>query len=140
MATTLSSLRRRLALPAFPLQRLRAITLIGALGCAQATVFEVLLRGEGPPALMVVTVAAVIALAAHWCRGYRRGSFPLLGEPAEAVVLLLAFHVTAGEGLLMLFAIVFRSLYGPPPWPSGAMRCTCWRSTAPSSCPARLSP
>ena len=78
-----------------------------------ATVMTALASHEAVPSRFAVLVLGA-GLDAYWLRGYRRGSFPLVGELAEAAALFAILRLTPGEPFLPLFGLVFRGLYGTP--------------------------
>ncbi|MCW2995949.1 MAG: hypothetical protein JWQ18_3444, partial [Conexibacter sp.] len=95
-----------------PLERVRLLFLGFAI--ASAVSISVVDAGDGGHALAlrVAGIVLPLALSAYWVWGHRRGSFPVAGEPLEALALLVIVHATAGEPFLPLFGLIFRSAYG----------------------------
>lgn len=105
-------LKDLLTLPAAPVVRLRLF----ALGLALLSIAALLaptLSSDGGVARTVATCLGLVALAAHWCIGYRRERFHRLSDALEAVPIALAGSlIAAPEFLAPLFVVIFRSLYG----------------------------
>ena len=93
------------------LARARLVALVLAVISAIAVVPS-LLGSNRSAAVIGLGVVAAFGLSYWWTLGYRRGSFPLVAEPAEVLCLLFLLRVTPGNPLLPLLGLVFRSLYG----------------------------
>ncbi|HEV3047023.1 MAG TPA: EAL domain-containing protein [Solirubrobacteraceae bacterium] len=92
------------------LERLRAVFLAVALADLATSVLLIVPTGE-PVAERALASLAAGSLALYWTRGFSRGSFPLAGEPLEALAGFALFCATPGRPLLPLVAIVYRSQY-----------------------------
>ncbi len=113
--TTLrSALREKVPLRWFTrlgaLERLRAVFLAVALADLAASVLLIAPAAEPVAERALATIAAGW-LALYWTRGFARGSFPLAGEPLEALAGFALFCAAPGRPLLPLVAIVYRSQY-----------------------------
>ena len=98
--------------PVAPLARLRAIALLMAVLSA-AMLVPAAAGSTAPVALRALALAGLVALTGYWVWGYRRGGFPLAGEAAEVVPLVLAGSLVDPKVLMLpLLALIFRSLYG----------------------------
>jgi PAS domain S-box-containing protein len=84
-----------------------AFALISAVG-----VLAPIMSTHHPPLMRVSGVVAAGALAVYWVIGWRRGRFPLAGEPIEAMALFLILRVAPGHPFVPLCGLLFRSLYG----------------------------
>ena len=101
-----------ISLPRSPVERLRLLFLLPAVGAALLTIVTLLDDpGTGTGARILVTVA-VVALAVHWILGYARGRFSLAAEPLEALAIFAILAVHPGAPVLPLAAILYRSLFG----------------------------
>ncbi|HTA12001.1 MAG TPA: EAL domain-containing protein [Solirubrobacteraceae bacterium] len=92
------------------LERLRAVFLAVALADLATSVLLIVPTTEPVVERALATIAAGW-LALYWTRGFARGSFPLAGEPLEALAGFALFCASPGRPLLPLVAIVYRSQY-----------------------------
>jgi len=92
------------------LERLRAVFLAVALADLAASVVLIVPTAEPLAERAIASIAAGL-LALYWTRGFARGSFPLAGEPLEALAGFALFCAAPGRPLLPLVAIVYRSQY-----------------------------
>jgi PAS domain S-box-containing protein len=102
---------RSLTLPADPIERVRALMLLPALGACVAGV----VAAFGSPhavALRLVCAAAAAALGGYWLSGYRRRAFPLTGEAPEALAMFLVVLGAPAGFPLPMFGTGFRAMFG----------------------------
>ncbi len=92
------------------LERLRAVFLAVALADLTVSVLLIVPAAEPLAERALATIAAGW-LALYWTRGFARGSFPLAGEPLEALAGFALLCAAPGRPLLPLVAIAYRSQY-----------------------------
>lgn len=94
-----------------PLERVRLLFLAVAIASA-VSIAAVGAGGAHAATRWPQEIVLPLALSAYWAWGHRRGRFPLLGEPLEALALFAIVHAAPGEPFLPLFGLIFRSTYG----------------------------
>jgi diguanylate cyclase (GGDEF)-like protein/PAS domain S-box-containing protein len=104
---------RRLSLPPTPFARFRLLFLALALVGAVSAACMAAVQADSVAHRLAGSLLG-LSLAAYWLRGYRRGTFSLALEPAEAAAVLVILYVIPGNPLLPVLGIAFRGLYGGP--------------------------
>jgi diguanylate cyclase (GGDEF)-like protein/PAS domain S-box-containing protein len=106
--------RLHVELPTSPFARLRLLFLAIAVLSALVLAATLVLTGDAPTAGRLGAALLMLALAAYWVAGYRRGGFAPALEPLEAAALFAGLHFASGTALLPVVGLCFRSLYGDP--------------------------
>ncbi len=93
------------------LARARGLTLVLAVVSAAGVIVAILADPHPLPMRLDGAISAA-ALAVYWIIGFRRGSFPVAGEPLEAGAIYLVLQAAPGHPFLPLCGLLFRCLYG----------------------------